>query len=136
MKDLCIMAEELRECKTLTCKEDYLLKQGRVQHIESESGLSWALSKEEPERFERICQEVKIPSYLKLNHECLGAYLLQRRNDDSVEIVCQNTQDGVKFDSFYKALRQNIDTRASLMNFLVEDDSNSIVEEDGSDARN
>lgn len=133
MADILSMLVNNNACIQITTHSDYLIR--RINELVLLNQISEKY-KEQPEEFERICQEVKIPSYLKLNHECLGAYLLQRRNDGSVEIVCQNAQGGVKFDSFYTALRQNIDTRASLMNYLVEDDSNGIVEEDGSDARN
>ena len=132
MADVLSMLVNNNACIQITTHSDYLLR--RINELVVLNQIS-EIYKDQPEEFERICNEVKIPSYLKLNHECLGAYLLQRRDDGSVEIVCQNAQDGVKFDSFYTALRQNIDTRASLMSYLVEGDSNGIVEENGSDGR-
>ena len=132
MADVLSMLVNNRACIQITTHSDYLIR--RINELVVLNQISNRY-REQPEEFERICKEVKIPSYLKLNHSCIGAYLLQRRDDGSVKIVCQNAQDGVKFDSFYTALRQKIDTRASLMNYLVEDDSDGIEEENGSDAR-
>lgn len=131
MADVLSMLVNNDACIQITTHSDYLLR--RINELVV---LNQIAKKYEdlPEEFETICKNVNIPSYLKLNHECIGAYLLKRRDDGSVEIVCQNAQDGVKFDSFYTALRQNIDTRASLMSFLVEDNSNIIAKEDDSNA--
>ena len=50
-KDLDKIAEELFKCRTLLSKQDYLINNGREQHIKEKSGLSWALSTIDPERF-------------------------------------------------------------------------------------
>lgn len=132
MADVLAMLVNNKACIQITTHSDYLIR--RINELVLLNQISENY-KERPEEFEDICKKVKIPSYLRLKHECIGAYLLQRRNDGSVEIVCQNAQDGVKFDSFYTALRQNIDTRATLMSYLVEEDSNNNIEEENVDAR-
>lgn len=132
MADVLSMLANNMACVQITTHSDYLIR--RINELVLLNQIC-DIYKDSPEEFENICTKVNIPSYLKLNHKCIGAYLLQRRNDGSVEIVCQNAQDGVKFDSFYTALRQNIDTRALLMSYIVENESNSAIEEEYSDAR-
>ena len=50
-EELEVMAQELVKHRTLEEKREYLLEQGRVQHIPEDSKLSWALSIAYPERF-------------------------------------------------------------------------------------
>jgi len=50
-EELEIMSQELLEHKTLMEKKEYLLEQGRVQHIPEDTKLSTALSEAYPERF-------------------------------------------------------------------------------------
>lgn len=122
MADVLAMLVNNKACIQITTHSDYLIR--RINELVLLNQI-YDNYKENPEEFEKICDELNIPSYLKLNHECIGAYLLQRREDGTVEIVSQNANDGVKFDSFYKALRQNIDMHASLMNYLEEGVSNA-----------
>lgn len=133
MADVLAMLVNNKACIQITTHSDYLIR--RINELVMLNQISEKF-KEQPEEFEKICEDVNIPSYLKLNHECIGAYLLQRRENGTVEIVCQNIEDGVKFDSFYTALRQNIDMRNLLMGYLVEGNSSSSIEEEyNSDAR-
>lgn len=100
-------------CVQITTHSDYLIR--RINELV----ILKKISDEYPHDYEAICNRIGIHPFMKLNPECIGAYLLERRDDGSVEVKCQNTEDGVRFDSFYKALRQNIDTRALLMDYLV-----------------
>lgn len=122
MADVLAMLVNNKACIQITTHSDYLIR--RINELVLLNQISDKY-KEQSGEFEKICDNIGIPSYLKLDHECIGAYLLQRRNDGTVGIVCQSAQDGVKFDSFYKALRQNIDTRALLINYLEEEESDA-----------
>ena len=119
MADVLSLLVNNQACVQITTHSDYLIR--RLNELVLLNKISNKY-KEEPERFEEVCKEVGIPSYLSLNPQVIGAYLLQRRQDGTVEVVCQNTEDGVKFDSFYKALRQNINMRDTLLKVLESED--------------
>lgn len=112
MADVLSLLVNNNACVQITTHSDYLIR--RINELV----ILKKISDEHPQNFETICNNIGIPPFMKLDPNCLGAYLLERREDGSVEVKCQNTKDGVRFDSFYKALRQNIDTRASLMDYL------------------
>jgi len=115
MADVLSLLVNNKACIQITTHSDYLIRRLNelvlLQQISEKEGMT-------PDEFSSICQETEIPSYLKINHAWIGAYLLKRREDGTVEIECQNTDDGIKFDSFYSALRKNIDTRKKLVNYL------------------
>ncbi len=113
MADVLSLLVNNKACVQITTHSDYLIR--RINELVT----LFRISEKYPEDFENICNEVGISSYLKLDHSCIGAYLLERREDGSVEVKCQNTDEGVQFDSFYSALRQNIDNRATLTNILI-----------------
>ena len=112
MADILSLLVNNDACVQITTHSDYLIR--RINELV----VLKKISDERPQDFENICNKISISPFLKLDPQCIGAYLLERREDGSVEVKCQNTENGVRFDSFYKALRQNIDTRASLMDFL------------------
>ena len=116
MADIISLLINNKACIQITTHSDYFIR--RINELVLLNQIFESQNYSE-EQFDFLCKEVGIPSYLKLNHNCIGAYLLHRRNDNTVEIVCQSTDDGVKFDSFYTALRQNIDTRTKLVDYLV-----------------
>lgn len=59
-----------------------------------------------------------LPKGLALNPDAIGAYYLKRREDRSVEVIKQNVDDGIGFDSFYAALRQNLDNDTLFSSYL------------------
>lgn len=115
MADVLALLVNNNACIQITTHSDYLIRRINELVLLNQIANNY---KDNTVGFESICKEVGIPSYLRLNHDCIGAYLLKRREDDTVEIVSQNTNNGVKFDSFYSALRENIDTRELLVNYL------------------
>lgn len=115
MADVISLLVNNNACIQITTHSDYLIR--RINELVLLNQIFESKNYDEAS-LNNICDEVGIPSYLKLNHNCIGAYLLQRRSDNTVEIICQSTDDGVKFDSFYTALRQNIDTRTKLVDYL------------------
>lgn len=115
MADVLSLLVNNQACIQITTHSDYLIR--RINELVLLNQLSEKDSVT-PEEFETVCKETSIPAYLKLNPKTIGAYLLRRREDGTVEVACQNTDDGVKFDSFYVALRKNIDTRAQLVKYL------------------
>lgn len=59
-----------------------------------------------------------MPKELALDPNVIGAYYLKRREDRSVKVVRQDVDDGIGFDSFYAALRQNLDNDTLLSSYL------------------
>ena len=115
MADVLSLLVNNQACIQITTHSDYLIRRINelvlLHQLSEKDGMT-------PEEFDAICRETSIPAYQKLTPSCIGAYLLRRRDDGTVEVVCQNTEDGVKFDSFYTALRKNIDTRTQLVKHL------------------
>lgn len=112
MADVLSLLINNNACIQITTHSDYLIR--RINELV----ILHRISMEHVHDFERICFKLGIPSYLKIDHRCIGAYLLEKQKDGTVRLKCQNTEEGVRFDSFYKALRQNIDNRASLYDYL------------------
>jgi len=122
MADVLSLLVNNMACIQVTTHSDYLIR--RLNELVILNQI-YEKYKDESDEYERICDELVIAPYLKLNHQKVKAYLLRRRNDGSVEIVSQNSEDGIKFDSFYKALRQNINNRENLINYLCENNRNA-----------
>lgn len=96
----------------ITTHSDYLLRR-----LDELIKLGTIKSRKE-KLFKKACEEIKADKNLAIDSTAINAYLLRRREDDSVEIVAQNIDEGVNFDSFYSALRDNINNDAYLENIL------------------
>lgn len=112
MADIIALLVNNSTCVQITTHSDYLLR--RINELV----MLFNISEKYQGVFEDLCERMEIPSYLKLDYHSIGAYLLRRRPDNTVEVICQNTENGVSFDTFYKALRVNIDNRRTLENVL------------------
>ena len=112
MADIIVLLVNNSTCVQINTHSDYLLR--RINELV----MLFNISEKYQGVFEDLCERMEIPSYLKLDYHSIGAYLLRRRPDNTVEVICQNTENGVSFDTFYKALRVNIDNRRTLENVL------------------
>lgn len=107
--DLLSLLVANQTCIQMTTHSDYLLRRLNelvlVYRIVTNRQISAQKKKE-------------VPKELALNPDVLSAYYLKRREDRSVEAIRQNVDDGIGFDSFYAALRQNLDNDTLFSSYL------------------
>lgn len=98
----------------ITTHSDYLLR--RINEL---IGL-FNIKEKSDELFKKAAAEVNAPEYLLLNPADINAYLLRRRTDGSVEVVCENSKNGISYTSFHEALTQGLENDTKIQNYLEE----------------
>lgn len=112
MADIISLLVDNNACIQITTHSDYLLR--RINELVN----LYKISQHCQNSFEDVCKDIGIEPYLAIDYNKIGAYLLKRNDDGKVTIECQNTENGIKFDSFYSALRENIDNRGKIDKWL------------------
>ena len=113
MADILSLLVENNACIQITTHSDYLIR--RINELVN----LYKISIIHKDSFEVACSEIGIEPYLAIDYNKIGAYLLKRNSSGKVIIECQNTVEGIKFDSFYSALRENIDNRSKIEKWLT-----------------
>lgn len=113
MADILSLLVDNNACIQITTHSDYLLR--RINELVN----LYKISQLHKNDFDEACKDIGIESYLAIDYNKIGAYLLKRNSQGKVSVECQNTFDGIKFDSFYSALRENIDNRGKIDKWLA-----------------
>lgn len=101
----------------VTTHSDYLLR--RLNELIALKKLSKSMPEE---RYLEFCDGLHIEPELALEYTNIAAYLLQMRGDGSTEIIKQEIEDGVPFESFCKAVDDSLRNGYKLMEYLHGDE--------------
>ena len=101
----------------ITTHSDYLLR--RLNELIGLKKLERKMS-DDPVRFWGICAEFGVEQGLALDYSKISAYLLQRREDGTTEIVKQEIADGVPFESFTQAIDESLEHGYKIYEYLAE----------------
>ncbi len=82
----------------ITTHSDYFLNQ--VNNLTR----LFRIKKNNPSEFDIFCKKHGFNKHHVLDPNSLGAYYFKRREDNSVEIIMQNTENGIPFDTFEKTV--------------------------------
>ena len=77
------------------------------------------------DKYEEKCSELGINAALAFKHERLSTYLLKARTDGTSEIVKQDIDDGIPFDSFEQAIDESLEFRYRIDKYLNEEDESN-----------
>lgn len=99
----------------VTTHSDYFM--GRINDLLK---LHYIKSNVSEEEYTTLCNQTGLDSELTLDPEKVGAYYLRRRVDGSVEIVTQETERGIPFDTFSDVVEQTTSVSFALDNFMEE----------------
>lgn len=69
------------------------------------------------EKYQKILEETNYRD-ITLDPKLLGAYLLRRRNNNSVEVLSQTSEDGISYESFHKVLVNDVQNSYSIQQKL------------------
>lgn len=99
----------------VTTHSDYFM--GRINDLLK---LHYIKSKVSAEAYTALCDQTGLDPELTLDPEKVGAYYLKRREDGSVEIITQETDKGIPFDTFSDVVEQTTSVAFALDNFMEE----------------
>ncbi|NDV57209.1 AAA family ATPase [Bacteroides sp. 519] len=97
----------------ITTHSDYFVR--KINDLITLHKLKGLLSEKD---FESLCSKYNYSKDIVLNPELVGAYLLQRRKDGSVEIVEQDTTLGVPYDTFQQVIIEDVSNSQKLKSEL------------------
>lgn len=99
----------------VTTHSDYFM--GRINDLLK---LHYIKSNVSVEAYTTLCNQTELDPKLTLDPEKIGAYYLRRREDGSVEIITQETNKGIPFDTFSDVVEQTTSVSFALDNFMEE----------------